>query len=155
MFCLSKGLCAPVGSLLCGPRDFIAEARARRKLLGGGMRQAGVLAACGIIAITEMTKRLHEDHANARTLAENLAELPGVEIDMATVQTNMVILDYHGRGARGIDWLQQALAERGVLALCRPPIGPLRPMLRLVTHHDVSRQDVQRALRIARAVIKG
>jgi len=155
MFCLSKGLCAPAGSLLCGSKALVAEARALRKMLGGGMRQIGVLAACGIIALTEMTKRLAEDHANARELAENLAELPGIAIDMATVQTNMVILDYRGPGGRGLRWLQGALAKRGVLALCRPPIGPLRPMLRLVTHRDVGRRDVLRALGIARAVIKG
>ena len=154
MFCLSKGLCAPVGSMLCGSKAFIAEARVVRKMLGGGMRQAGVLAACGLIAIKEMTRRLDEDHANARVLAENLAELPGVTVDMASVQTNMVILDYRGPGGRGIDWLQGALAKRGVLALCRPPIGPLRPMLRLVTHHDVSRADALRAIRVFRRILK-
>jgi threonine aldolase len=154
MFCLSKGLCAPAGSMLCGAKDFVAEARALRKMLGGGMRQAGVLAACGLIAIQEMTRRLHEDHANARLLAKGLAELPGVEIDMETVQTNMVILDYRGSRGRGVDWLQRALAARGVLALCRPPIGPLPPMLRLVTNRDVSRADACRAIRIARGILR-
>ncbi len=89
-FCLSKGLCAPVGSVLVGSRDFISRARRARKILGGGMRQAGVLAAAGLIALREMTGRLGDDHANARLLAEGLSELPQIEIDLDRVQTNMV-----------------------------------------------------------------
>ena len=91
MFCLSKGLGAPVGSMLVGSRELVAEARAVRKALGGGMRQAGVLAAAGLIALEEMPKRLGEDHANARLMAEALAECEGVEIDLQGVQTNIVI----------------------------------------------------------------
>jgi threonine aldolase len=151
MFCLSKGLCAPVGSMLCGSKEFIAEARARRKMLGGGLRQAGVLAACGIIAITEMTKRLAEDHANARRLAENLAGLSGVFVDMETVQTNMVMLSYRGPRARDAHWLQGELARRGVLALVLPMGG--EPRIRLVTHHDVSRRDVDRAIAAAGRIL--
>jgi threonine aldolase len=93
MFCLSKGLGAPVGSLLVGSKEFITEARSVRKALGGGMRQAGILAAAGLIALEEGPKRLHEDHANAKYLAEGLAQIAGVKIDLATVQTNIVIFD--------------------------------------------------------------
>ena len=91
-FCLSKGLCAPVGSLLCGSREFIQRARHLRQMVGGGMRQAGVLAAAGIVALEKMTKRLHEDHATARKLAEGLATIPGVNIDVPQVQTNIILL---------------------------------------------------------------
>jgi threonine aldolase len=150
MFCLSKGLCSPVGSMLCGSEEFVAEARGVRKMLGGGMRQAGVLAACGIISIRDMTKRLHEDHANARFLAERLSELPGVGIDMETVQTNMVMLTYRGPRGRDAEWLRSALAARGVLALTLPMAGP--PRLRLVTHHDASRANCGRALRAFRKI---
>jgi threonine aldolase len=90
-FCLSKGLSAPVGSLLCGSQDFINQARRSRKMLGGGMRQAGVLAAAGVIAIEKMTQRLHEDHTNAKRLAVGLSQIPGITLDMNQVQTNMVI----------------------------------------------------------------
>ncbi len=154
MFCLSKGLCSPVGSVLVGPADFIDEARRLRKLLGGGMRQAGVLAACGIISLTEMTARLGEDHANARFLAERLAELPGIEVDMDSVQTNMVLLDHSGPGGRDVQWLKGALAERGVLALVRPPVGALSAMLRLVLHNDLDRADCERAVGIFGAVVE-
>jgi threonine aldolase len=91
-FCLSKGLSAPIGSVICGSKDFIAEARRKRKMLGGGMRQAGVLAAAGIVALEKMIDRLAEDHANARHLAEGLADMPGVAIDLDRVQTNISIL---------------------------------------------------------------
>src|SRR5712692_7241148 len=90
-FCVSKGLGAPVGSVVCGPAEFIARARRIRKMLGGGMRQAGVIAAAGIVALERMVNRLAEDHANARTLAEGVARLPGMRIDLASVQTNIVI----------------------------------------------------------------
>jgi threonine aldolase len=152
MFCLSKGLCSPVGSVLCGSGDFIAEARRFRKMLGGGMRQSGVLAACGIISIEEMTKRLDEDHANARFLAEALSELPGISIDMESVQTNMVILDYCAGEGHDAAWLQAALAKAGLLALVRPPVGGLGAMLRLVLHNDVNRKDCERAVGIFRDV---
>jgi threonine aldolase len=89
-FCLSKGLCAPAGSLLCGSREFIARARKTRKMLGGGMRQTGILAAAGIVALEQIAPRLHEDHANARRLAEGLARIPGLRVDLNQVQTNMV-----------------------------------------------------------------
>ena len=92
-FCLSKGLAAPVGSVIVGSTDFVKEARRARKVLGGGMRQAGVIAAAGIVALTEMVDRLAEDHLHARRLAEGIAELPGISIDPAKVQTNIVIFE--------------------------------------------------------------
>jgi len=137
MFCLSKGLGAPVGSMLVGSEADITRARAFRKALGGGMRQAGILAAAGLIALEEMPWRLHEDHANARLLAEAVAGCPGVELDLSMVQTNIVIF-----------YLQQADAATVVAALksqgvvCSA-IGP--KAVRLVTHFDVSREDCERA----------
>ena len=137
MFCLSKGLCAPVGSMLVGSREVIERARIYRKALGGGMRQAGVLAAAGLIALEEMPKRLAEDHANARLLAERLAELPQVAIDLGSVQTNIVIFALKGGGH---DALVARLRTRGLILGTMGPTG-----IRLVTHHDVSRADCDRA----------
>jgi len=138
--CLSKGLCAPVGSVLVGPRDDIERARYMRKQLGGGMRQSGILAACGIIGVTQMIDRLAEDHANAKQLAEGLAELPGVELDMSSVHTNIVYFSVPGRENEFDQWMQQ-LAEQDVLALY------LGTRWRLVTHHDVGPKDIQQALK--------
>jgi threonine aldolase len=140
MFCLSKGLCAPVGSMLVGSRELIERARIYRKALGGGMRQAGVLAAAGLIALDEMTLRLGEDHANARLLAEGLAELPRVEIDLGAVQTNIVIFRLRGGGDAAS--LVARLKSRGVLS--STVAGPTG--IRLVTHHDVDRAACERAL---------
>ena len=100
MFCLSKGLCAPVGSMLAGSRDFIDEARRVRKILGGGMRQAGILAAAGIVALNEMVDRLAEDHANARRLADGLANIPGIAIEPETVETNILFFALAPDGRR-------------------------------------------------------
>ena len=140
MFCLSKGLCAPVGSMLVASRELIERARIYRKALGGGMRQAGVLAAAGLIALEQMPKRLGEDHANARLLAEGLAELPQVEIDPASVQTNIVIFSLKNREH---EELVARLKRRGVLSSTVGPGG-----IRLVTHHDVSREACEQALEI-------
>ena len=140
MFCLSKGLCAPVGSLLLGGRAFIEKARVYRKALGGGMRQAGILAAAGLIALEEMPKRLLEDHANARMMAEGLARVAGVKIDVSRVQTNIVIFDLDE--PRAMD-LVKYLAERNVLASA---IGPNQ--IRFVTHRDVSRDQCRQALQV-------
>ena len=132
MFCLSKGHCAPVGSMLVGSAELIERARIYRKALGGGMRQAGVLAAAGLIALEQMTKRLDEDHANARLLAQALAHIEGVVFDPDTVETNIVIFKL----ANGINAaeLVARLKARGILA------GALSPnTIRLVTHHDVDR----------------
>jgi threonine aldolase len=139
-FCLSKGLAAPVGSVLCGEVDFIARARRARKLLGGAMRQAGVIAAAGIVALETMVDRLAEDHANARRLAEGLAELPGIAIDPERVRTNIVIFELH-RDDLTPDGLQSALAARGVRIFA---IGGAR--LRAVTHYEVTREGIEAAL---------
>ena len=146
MFCLSKGLGAPVGSLLVGNKEFIKEARSVRKALGGGMRQAGVLAAAGLIALEEGPGRLHEDHANARLLANGLAQIAGVKIDLATVQTNIVIFDISGTGMQAGDIVTR-LKERGVVC------GSINPQtIRFVTHCNVSRSDCEQALRAMEAV---
>jgi len=134
MFCLSKGLGAPVGSMLVGTEEQIRRARIFRKALGGGMRQAGVLAAAGLIALEEGPGRLHEDHANARLLAEALAGMPGVALDPATVETNIVIFQLTaGSGAAG---LVARLKARGILMSAIAPDA-----IRLVTHLDVSREQ--------------
>ncbi len=140
-FCLSKGLSCPVGSLLCGDAEFIGRARRTRKLLGGGMRQAGVLAAAGLVALDGMVDRLADDHRNARRLAAGLAEL-GFAIDPASVQSNIVALPVDDAAA----W-RDRLAERGVLAsVLSARLG------RLVTHADVAESDIDEALdRIAQA----
>lgn len=141
-FCLSKGLAAPVGSLVVGKREFIEKARKMRKLLGGGMRQAGVLAAAGIIALTEMTQRLEEDHLNARRFAESLALVDGFEVDLATVQTNIVAANLTERTGTAAEWIAK-LKQNGVLA---GSMGPRR--LRFVFHNDVDRQDRETALSV-------
>jgi threonine aldolase len=141
MFCLSKALCAPVGSMLVGSEDLMAKARIFRKSLGGGMRQAGILAAAGLIALEEMPKRLHEDHANARLLAEALANMDGVEIDPDTVETNIVI--FRVTASLTPADLISRLKARGVLV---SEVGP--QLVRLVTHRDVSRGDCIRACEI-------
>jgi len=147
MFCLSKGLGAPVGSLLVGSRDAIAEARLYRKRLGGGMRQAGVLAAAGLIALEQMPARLHEDHRNARLLAQALAEMPGVTIPHP-VQTNIVIMDISATGISAPD-LSARLKTQGLLI---NPTGSHQ--LRLVTHYDVSETDCVRAIEIIRETLR-
>ncbi len=141
MFCLSKGLCAPVGSMLVGSKDDMAKARIFRKALGGGMRQAGVLAAAGLIALEEMPKRLQEDHANARLMAEALHHTEGVEVDPETVETNIVI--FRLAGALTPAELIARLKARGVLV---SSVGP--QLVRLVTHRDVGRGDCIRACEI-------
>ncbi|MFC6644061.1 threonine aldolase family protein [Granulicella cerasi] len=140
MFCLSKGLGAPVGSMLVGSRAAMDRARELRKALGGGMRQAGILAAAGLIALEEMPSKLADDHANAKLLAQAVASCPGVKVDLDRVQTNIVIFEV-GAGKSGE--LVQALKAAGVLASA---IGP--GAVRLVTHRDVSREDCQRAAQI-------
>ena len=132
--CLSKGLCAPVGSVLCGKIEIIEQALRWRKMLGGGMRQAGVLAAAGILSLTEQVQYLRDDHENAQRLAEALVDLPGLEIDRDAVQTNMVF-------ARVIEGSQPALvqkmADEGVLVSGRGD------ELRLVTHFDFKQEQVE------------
>lgn len=149
MFCLSKGLSAPVGSLVAGPKEWIARARKYRKLLGGGMRQAGVLAAAGIVALEKMVDRLAEDHANARLLGEGLAQIPGIKLDLATVQTNMVTFEIEKPGLDGAAFVRELLV-RGVKANAT---GPRR--IRFVTHKDVNREDVLTALKVVEEIMRG
>ena len=132
MFCLSKGLCAPVGSMLTGSAELMEQGRIYRKALGGGMRQAGVLAAAGLIALETMRARLREDHANARLLAEALSHIEGVSIDLNSVETNIVIFRLNGELTG--EQLVSRMKGRGVLV---STVGA--NTVRLVTHHDVSR----------------
>ncbi|MEZ5428704.1 MAG: GntG family PLP-dependent aldolase [Pyrinomonadaceae bacterium] len=145
-FCLSKGLGAPVGSMLLGTKDFIKEARVWRKRLGGGMRQVGVLAAAGLVALEESPARLHIDHENARRLAAGVAELPGVEIDAERVATNIVIFDITGTGKTSAEIVDQ-LKNRGILSI------PFGPAIRMVTHCDVSREDIETTLKNIREIL--
>jgi threonine aldolase len=147
-FCLSKGLGAPVGSMIVGARAFIERCRSLRKMLGGGMRQAGVLAAAGLVALEKGPKRLQVDHANAKILASRLATIAGVALDPEKIQTNIVIFDVKRSGRSSGDVLK-ALADRGVLAV---PVDNDR--VRMVTHLDVTRDDVERASDIARQVLQ-
>jgi len=148
MFCLSKGLGAPVGSMLVGSREFIEKAHVYRKLFGGGMRQVGVLAAAGLVALEESPQRLHEDHANARYLAEGLAQIPGISVDPKKVQTNIVIFDVRGTG-RTAGEICAELAKRKVLA------GPTDKFaIRMVTHCDVDRAAIARALAALREITR-
>jgi threonine aldolase len=145
MFCLSKGLGAPVGSMLCGSDDFILEARKTRKFLGGTMRQAGILAAAGIVAIEQQRDRLIEDHQHARLLAEGIAHNRNIRLDMDSVQTNMVKLDVSpsGRDARAF---QEALAARGLKANA---VGDR--FIRLVTYREIGKKDIFQAAEIINA----
>jgi len=156
MFCLSKGLAAPVGSLLCGQADLIEEAVRVRKLFGGGMRQIGVLAAAGIVALTEMPARLADDHARAKRLAAGLAELPAVEIDPARVYTNILVFRLRpalvpgDASAAPSARLVEGLRARGVLC---GAFGATD--VRMVTHYEIGDADVTATLRAAREVLAG
>jgi threonine aldolase len=146
MFCLSKGLCAPVGSLLCGSADFIAEARRARKVVGGGMRQVGVLAAAGIVALEQIADRMAEDHVRAKRLAEGLAEIPGLEV--APVTTNILYFRLTEQVSKTSEEVEQALADRGVLMLGR---GGVR--FRAVTHYWISDEDIERTIEAMREAL--
>ncbi len=135
-FCFSKGLSAPVGSVICGTAGFVARARKARKMLGGGMRQVGVVAAAGIVALETMVDRLAEDHEHARLLAHGLGQTPGVHIDPASVQSNIVVFDVDDGPA-----FQRRLRELGLLTTA---FGPSR--LRMVAHYGITRQDIDEAL---------
>ncbi|MCX7992267.1 MAG: aminotransferase class I/II-fold pyridoxal phosphate-dependent enzyme, partial [Fimbriimonadales bacterium] len=148
-FCFSKGLAAPVGSIVCGSKAFIQEARRTRRMLGGGMRQAGVLAAAALVALNEMVDRLTEDHENARTLAEGLANIEGIQIDPARVQTNIVIFEVDPATGWTSATLQKALQERGVL------LSLSGTRLRAVTHYEIAREDVVRTLTIIQQTLRG
>jgi threonine aldolase len=145
-FCLSKGLACPIGSLFCGTRDDVEEARRWRKRLGGGMRQVGVVAAAGLVALQTMVDRLAEDHANARTMAEGLAELDGITCDLTRVQTNLVYFDLDRMAAPRFT---EECRQRGLLS---DWTGPRR--MRFVTHYGIEAQDVQRTLAICEEVLR-
>ena len=147
-FCLSKGLCAPVGSVLVGSREFIARARRMRKIVGGGMRQVGVLAAAGLIALEEMTARLAEDHANARHLAEGLAEIPDFAIEPERVRTNIVYVTLHDGARMGAKAIAAALAERGVLVLAMDDRH-----IRAVTHYWIRPEHIEQTLQAFHEVL--
>ena len=147
MFCLSKGLGAPVGSMLAGSREFIGQARLVRKALGGGMRQAGVLAAAGLVALEKSPHDLPTDHAHARYLAESLAEMPGIAIDPMKVETNIVIFDVSGTDLSSDDFCAR-LKENGVLVL-----GLDQRRTRMVTHHDVNREGCEKAVAAVRDLL--
>ena len=140
MFCLSKGLCAPVGSMLVGSKEYIERARRNRKMLGGGMRQCGFLAAAGLVALDVMTKRLGEDHENARYMAQRLQKMPGVSLDLDAVEINMVFFKLDAP-QQVIDILPQKMYEQGIKIN-----GIEDGEFRFVTTHDTSRQDIDRAL---------
>jgi threonine aldolase len=140
MFCLSKGLCCPVGSVIVGSREFIKKARKVRKVLGGGMRQAGIIAAAGIVALEKMVERLEEDHKNARRLAEGISKVEGIRVDLARVQTNMVFLDISGLKTSD-EVILSKLKQEGILASTLA-----KNRLRLVTHMGIEQEHVDKAI---------
>jgi threonine aldolase len=147
MFCLSKGLGAPVGSMIAGPKVFIEKARIYRKMFGGGMRQVGILAAAGLIALEKSPGRLHVDHENARRLAEGVAQIPGLLIDAAKVRTNIVIFDCTKTGKTAVE-LCEVLYKRGIWAQDTALYS-----VRFVTHCDVDRAGIERALTVLEEVV--
>jgi threonine aldolase len=147
MFCLSKGLGAPIGSILVGDRDFIAEARRLKILFGGAWRQAGIMAAAGLIALEEGPLRLNDDHANARTLAEGIAELVPGSVDPAGIETNIVFVDVSGTGRAAAQW-RDLLAAEGVL------VTMVGGRIRMLTHVGLDPADIQAALAAWRRVVK-
>lgn len=148
MFCLSKGLCAPVGSMLVGSRAFIERAWPVRKMLGGGMRQVGVLAAAGLIALEKMPQRLAEDHENAQILARQLAEVPGLKLNPEKVVTNILVCDISGTKTNSAEFAS-LLKDKGVL------IGTVdSTTVRMLTHHDVTRDDMYQAADIIKSIVR-
>jgi threonine aldolase len=149
MFCLSKGLCAPIGSMLCGSKAFVAKARKIRKQLGGGMRQAGIIAAAGIIAIEKMVERLPEDHQNAKDLAAGLTGIKGLTIVKGGPQTNMVFFRIAHDFPKTIEAIKDELKKQGIL------VGLTGPNeFRLVTHYWVNKDDVNKTVQVLKAVIQ-
>jgi threonine aldolase len=146
MFCLSKGLCAPVGSLLCGDADFIAEARRTRKVVGGGMRQAGILAAAGVVALEQLTERLTQDHARAKRLAEGLAQIPGIAVSPPA--SNILYFHLAGETQKTPEEVVSGLAERGILLL-----GRLEGRFRAVTHYWIDDEDVEKTIETMQAIM--
>jgi threonine aldolase len=146
MFCLSKGLCAPVGSLLVGSRDYIERARKNRKRLGGGLRQVGILAAAGIVALETMVDRLAEDHANAKLLAGELAGI-GYGTDPSEAETNMAMVDVSASGNDAVSFVA-AIKDKGILCNAVTPTT-----VRLVTHHDVTTGQCRETVDVFRSLL--
>jgi threonine aldolase len=146
MFCLSKGLCAPVGSLLAGKRSFVDEARLKRKIMGGGMRQAGILAAAGILALSEQTGHLAEDHEKARKIARELAEIPRLKVNPWRVDINMTFVEYQPASEpETAGRITEGFKKRGIL------INPAeRGLFRFVTHYGIRDADVDKVIAAAR-----
>jgi threonine aldolase len=147
MFCLSKGLCAPVGSMLTGSKEFIAKARRKAKLMGGGMRQVGVLAAAGILSIEVMTKRLGEDHKNAKRLADGIHDLPGIKLDLSNVETNMVWFDYENAKVENAVFVA-TMREKGIKIS-----GSRGKTMRFCTHNGISAGDVEATITACREIL--
>ena len=145
-FCLSKGLSCPVGSLVCGSTEMIARVRRSRKVLGGGMRQAGIIAAAGLVALDTMVDRLNEDHDNARALARGLASVPGIGLDAESVQTNIVMVEVVDRP---VQEFIAALKDRGVLVTY-----PGGKRVRMVTHYGIDEDDIEEALSIVESIAR-
>lgn len=148
-FCLSKGLAAPVGSVVCGSKEFVAEARRSRKVLGGGMRQAGIIAAAGITALEEMVDRLEDDHKNARRLAEGIDQIKGLSIDLTKVQTDIVYFEMAGKKLTAEELVEE-LGKKGIKMLC---VAPSR--IRAVTHYGITAEDIDLALQVLKEVMNG
>jgi threonine aldolase len=147
MFCLSKGLSAPIGSIVAGKKEFIAKTRKNRKMLGGGMRQAGIIAAPGIIALEKMINRLKEDHENATILANGLAQIRGIIINLETVQTNIVRYDLANLELNSTIFISE-LEKYGIKA------GGSGTGMRMVTHRMINLEDINYTLRIIRKIIE-
>lgn len=148
MFCLSKGLCAPVGSMLAGSEAFIRRAKKNRKLLGGGMRQSGILAAAGLIALKDMSKRLRIDHENALYLAKKLGEIKGIKLDISNVQINMVFFDISETGIDS-ERLVKELFNKGIKVN-----GAENGLMRFVTNNDVSKEDIDYTIDCMKQIIQ-
>jgi threonine aldolase len=150
MFCLSKGLCAPVGSLIAGTKDFIAEARLKRKIMGGGMRQAGILAAAGIIALKEHTLLLSADHDRAKKLALGLSKINGISVNVNTVGINMVFFSFNNATDENTEKIVKDFYDRGIVI--NPPE---QGMFRFVTHYWIGNQEIEKILDVAKEVFTG
>lgn len=148
MFCLSKGLCAPVGSILAGSKEFISKAKKNRKLMGGGLRQSGFLAAAGLVALKEMRENLKIDHKKALLLANELSKLPGINIDIETVQLNMVFFDMSKTGISS-DYLVEKFLEKGIKIN-----GEEDGLMRFVTHYWISEEDIHYVVNLFKALIE-
>jgi threonine aldolase len=149
IFCFSKGLSAPIGSIVCGSREFIAEALRTRKLLGGGMRQTGIIAAACIVALEEMVERLSEDHIYARRLAEGIARIPGLSIDLDQIKTNIIFFDLHSDRLAADDLITR-LSKKGIKFSRTEP-----SRFRMVTHYGIELQDIDAVLVALREIMEG